>query len=342
MKKLMWVITALFICLTLALPVFAQGGGGKVVLGEAFTLESGETLGGDLAVLGGTATLEKDSLVRGDVAILGGSASIAGRVDGNLVVLGGNVKLRETALIEGQLVNIGAGVTREEGAVIRGGETIGPLEFGFRGPWSTGRGFSTGPRGWFDEGGRMVLNLVWGVIKAIGRAVILTILGLLIVLFLPEHSQRVGDTVIAEPLPSLGVGLLSLVVAFFVGLVLLIAACAGLLVWLAVVLAWIFGWTAVGQIVGQRVLEAFNVLPTTRSSEGTARELASNSTPLATIVGVALISLIWAFPCLGSLFALIVGAIGLGAVVLTRAGTQLYPPAPILPSLPEEEFTAVE
>ena len=342
MRKLMWVIAALFISLTLALPVFAQGGGGKVVLGEAFTLESGETLGGDLAVLGGTATLEKDSLVRGDVAILGGSASIAGRVDGNLVVLGGNVKLRETALIEGQLVNFGAEVTREEGAVIRGGETIGPLEFGFRGPWSTGRGFSTGPRGWFDEGGRMVLNLVWGVIKAIGRAVILTILGLLIVLFLPEHSQRVGDTVIAEPLPSLGVGLLSLVVAFFVGLVLLIAACAGLLIWLAAAIAWIFGWTAVGQIVGQRVLTAFNV-QFRRNCQGVESQLHVEPTPpLTTIVGVALISLIWAFPCLGSLFALIVGAIGLGAVVLTRAGTQLYPPAPILPSLPEENLTAVE
>lgn len=33
MKKLMWVIVALFISLTLALPVFAQGGG-RVIFGE--------------------------------------------------------------------------------------------------------------------------------------------------------------------------------------------------------------------------------------------------------------------------------------------------------------------
>lgn len=263
--------------------------------------------------------------MRGDVAILGGSASIAGRVDGDLVVLGGNVKLRESALIEGQLVNFGGEVARGEGAVIRGGETIGPLDFGFSGPWSASRGLSTGPRGWFDEGGRMVLNLIWGVIKAIGRAVVLTILGLLIILFLPEQSQRVVGTVVAKPLPSLGVGLLTLLVAFFVGLILLIAACAGLFVWLAAALAWIFGWTVVGQMVGQRVLEAFKVEPTA---------------PLATVAGVALISLIWAFPCLGPLFALIVGAIGLGAVVLTRAGTQIYPPAPMHPVSPEEEFMA--
>jgi hypothetical protein len=154
--------------------------------------------------------------------------------------------------------------------------------------------------------------------------VLLTILGLLIILFWPEPSRQVGSVVVAKPLPSLGIGLLSIVVAFCVGLILLIAACLGLLVWLAAVVAWIFGWTAVGLMVGQRVLAAFDVEPTP---------------PLATVVGVAFISLIWAFPCLGNLFALIVGAAGLGAVVLTRAGTQPYPLAPILPAPSEESLT---
>jgi len=328
MKKMLWIVVALLIVLTLALPTFAQGDdAGKVVFpGGSLTLRSGETLEGSLAVLGGTATLEEGSLVRGDVAILGGSATVAGEINGDLVVLAGSVVLRKTARIEGQLVNLGS-VEREEGAVIRGGEPIvGPFEFGFRGPWFPPSWQPAGPRDWLGATGRVVLRAVWGVIKDVGRAVILTILGLLIVLFWPVPSQRVGNAVVARPLPSLGVGLLSLVVAFCVGLVLIIAACSGLLVWLAALIAWVFGWTAVGLMVGQRVLEGFRVEPTP---------------PLATIVGVAAISLIWAFPCLGDLFALLVGAAGLGAVVLTRAGTQSYPPPPI-PSPFEEGFPAEE
>jgi hypothetical protein len=327
MKKLLCMAMALFILLTLALPAFAQGNGsGKVVFGGSFTLESGETLDDDLVVLGGTATLEEDSLVRGDVAILGGSADVAGEIDGDLIVFGGSVELRETARVGGQLVNFGAGVDKEAGAVIRGGETVGPFQFDLPGPWSPQRWQSTGPGDWADAGGRTVLRMIWGVFKDVARAILLTILGLLIITFWPEPSRQVGSVVVAKPLPSLGVGLLSLVVAFCVGLILLIAACSGLLVWLAALVAWIFGWTAVGLMVGQRVLAAFEVEPTP---------------PLATIVGVALISLIWAFPCLGDLFALIVGAAGLGAVVLTRAGTQPYPPAPILP-VPSEESLTVE
>ena len=329
MKKLLWMVMALFISLTLALPAFAQGNDeGKVVFGGTFTLKSGETLDGDLAVLGGEATLEEDSLVRGDVAILGGRATVAGEVDGDVVIFGGDLKLEETARIEGQLVNFGARVEREEGAVIQGGEAIGPLRFGFRGPWFPFQRWEpVGPRDWLSDSGRIILSIIWGVAKAIGRAVILAILGLLIVLFWPEPSQRVGSTVVAEPLPSLGVGLLSLVVAFCVGLVLLIAACSGLLIWLAAVIAWIFGWTAVGLMVGQRILTAFKV---------------ESTPPLAVILGVALISLIWAFPCLGDLFALIVGSAGLGAVVLTRAGTQPYPPVPLPPSQSEEDLAVEE
>jgi len=319
MKKLMWMVMGLFISLTLALPVFAQGDdGGKVVFGGTFTLESGETLDGDLVVFGGEATLEEDSLVRGDVVILGGRGTVAGEIEGHIVIFGGTIELEETAEIGGQLVRFGAAVQREEGAVIRGGEAV---TFGAPGLSFPGFQRWRPVRPWDRLGA-----IVWGVVQAIGRAVVLTILGLLIVVLWPEPSQRVGSTVVAEPLRSLGMGLLSLLVAFCVGLVLLIAACSGLLIWLAAVIAWIFGWTAVGLIVGQRVLAAFNVQPTP---------------PVAAIVGVALISLIWAFPCLGSLFALVVGSVGVGAVLLTRAGTQPYPLAP-LPALQSEESVVAE
>jgi hypothetical protein len=328
MRKLLWTTIALAIVLASALPVFAQGDGdGKVVFGGSFTLESGDTLGDDLIVLGGAVTIEEESLLDGDLVVLGGSASVAGEISGNAVVFGGRVELKDTALIEGELANFGAALEREEGATIRGGETVGPLAFDFAGPWSSSRWQRAGARDWAAAGGRTIFGIIWGVIQDIGRAVILTILGLLIVLFWPGPSERVGSAAVAKPLPSLGVGILSLVVAFCVGLILLIAACSGLLVWLAAAVAWIFGWTAVGLMVGQRILEAFKV---------------ESTPPLATIVGVAAISLIWASPCLGNLFALIVGAAGLGAVVLTRAGTRPYPLPTILPPSPEESLAIEE
>ena len=167
----------------------------------------------------------------------------------------------------------------------------------------------------------------WDIAKAIGRAVTLAVLGLLVVLFWPKQTQRVGDTVVAQPLPSVGVGLLSMVVAFCVGLVLLIAACSGLLVWLAAAMAFILGWTAVGLTVGHRVFDALRI----RSTQ-----------PLEAMAGVAIISLVWAVPCLGALFAFIVGSAGMGAVVLTRAGTRAYPVLAVLPSLPPEPSQAPE
>ena len=48
----------------------------KVVFGESFTLESGETLDGSLIILGGVVLLEEGSFVMGDVVVLGGNLTI--------------------------------------------------------------------------------------------------------------------------------------------------------------------------------------------------------------------------------------------------------------------------
>ena len=82
----------------------------------------------------------------------------------------------------------------------------------------------------------------------------------------------------------------------------------------ATLAAVLFGWTAVGLLVGQRLLAALKVQETNQL--------------VAVLVGVLLISLLTAVPCLGWLFAVVVGSLGLGAVVLTRFGTMAYPPAP--------------
>jgi hypothetical protein len=97
----------------------------------------------------------------------------------------------------------------------------------------------------------------------------------------------------------------------------------------ALLVAGVFGWIAVGLLVGQELLEAFRVRGITSM--------------IAVVVGILLISLLGAIPCIGIIAAIIVGCLGLGAVVLTRFGTQTYPlptppvpPAPPVPVQPEE------
>ena len=101
----------------------------------------------------------------------------------------------------------------------------------------------------------------------------------------------------------------------------------------AMLVAGIFGWIAIGLLVGQRLLEAFGVKGITRL--------------MAVAAGTLLISVLRAIPCLGALIGFVVGCAGLGAVVLTRFGTQTYPLRTVVPSTPPvlaepEEIAAVE
>jgi cytoskeletal protein CcmA (bactofilin family) len=313
-----------------ATPVFADGNGGRIIFGESFTLESGEEMSGDLVVLGGNVVLESRSRVDGNVVVMGGSARVAGEVEGDVVTFGGNVVLRSTAIVDGDLVTLGGNVQREPGAVVRGSEVEG-LEFeGFPRFWTFPTRVYTSR--WTDRW----FSSIFDVFKAIFTALALAALGLLIVLFWPKQTKVVGQAILVAPLPSGGVGLLTGIVAVALMVLLAITIClspVALLLFVALLAAGIYGWAAVGLLVGQRLLEAFKVRVIT---------------PLMAVgVGILLLSLLGAIPCLGALVVIVVGCVGLGAVVLTRFGTQTYPLRTVVPPTPPvpvqpEEIAAVE
>jgi len=330
MKKVLLACLLGLLLVFSATPVFADGNGGRVIFGESFTLESGERMTGDLVVLGGSVILERESRVEGNVVVMGGSASVAGEVEKDMVVFGGNVVLQSTAIVDGDLVTIGGNVQREEGAIVRGQEAEG-LEFrGLPRFWTLPERVYTyrWPDRWF--------SLIFDIFKAIFVALALAALGLLIVLFWPKQTEVVRQAILNTPLPSGGVGLLTGIVAVALMVLLAITICLSPIAFLlgvALLAASIFGWAAVGLLVGQRLLEAFKV---------------RGITPLmAVAVGILLLSLLGAIPCLGALVVIVAGCVGLGAVVLTRFGTQTYPlravvpPAPPVPVQPEE-IAAVE
>jgi len=164
------------------------------------------------------------------------------------------------------------------------------------------------------------------IFKAVITALALMALGLLVVLFLPKQTETVAQAVLAAPLPSLGVGFLTAVVAVGLTTLLAITICLSpiaLFIGLATTAAGFFGWIAVGLLVGQKLLEGLKI---------------QEPAPLlAVVIGVLLISLISALPCLGFFVFLGVVSLGLGGVTLTRFGTMSYPeglPSPPLPPPP--------
>jgi hypothetical protein len=147
---------------------------------------------------------------------------------------------------------------------------------------------------------------------ALGWALAVTVVAVALLLLAPRGVIRVADAAAAAPAMSFLVGLLTMAVAVLGGLVLLIACCLGLVVWLVAAAALLFGWTAVGLWLGRALARAF--------------QMRNASSLLTAALGVFIITFLSRLPfCLGGIFGVLIGAIGLGAVLLTRFGTRPYP-----------------
>jgi predicted flap endonuclease-1-like 5' DNA nuclease len=299
----------------LAMPaaVLAQAGDDvKLVLGGEYRLAAGERLFGDLAVVGGVATLEEGSAVEGDVLVVGGSAAIAGDIRGNLVVAGGSVDLRDTAAVAGDVASFGGSVRRAPGAIVRGesfdrlpSPEIPDLEIPV--PEipdllpATNSVRDKNPLGWFLRG-------ILGAVGALGLSLLAALVAAVALVIAPRRFHETARAARTRPAVCFGAGLVTLAVGFLAGALLLIVCGLGVLIWLVLLCAWIIGWITMGLWFGRWLLDAMS-----------RRDPAAI---WAAALGAFLITLASRIPCVGWLFAFVVGAIGLGAVILTRLGTQ--------------------
>ena len=333
MRKIIIACLLALLLIAPASPALANGGDGVVRFGEDFTLESGEEVDGDLVVFGGNVVLEEASFVDGTVFIMGGNVTVAGEVEDELVVLGGNVELKSTAFIGSDVVAIGGTVEQAEGAVVEGNVVEGITTGFFRGPRIV-RVVPLPPTPGMvplETGTRFFFNTIMDIFKAFITALAVMALGLLVVLFLPKQTETVAQAVLSAPLPSLGVGFLTAVVAAGLTALLAITVCLlpiALFIGLITTAGGFFGWIAVGLLVGQKLLEGLKV---------------QEPAPLvAVVIGVLLISLISALPCLGFLVFLGVVSLGLGGVALSRFGTMPYPEGLPSPPPPPSPAAATE
>jgi len=301
---------------------------GKVIFGQSYILKSGETLTGDLLVFGGAATLEEGAIVNGNVVLFGGSLVVNGEVSGDVAVTGGSVIISKSAHIHGNLTTVGASLERAEGALIDG------QIFNTATSWVGNGNNGSNPvtpsvpatppvpnvRINFDPFGRLF--------NAFGQALGLAVLAMLVMLFLAPHADRVAHAVMAQPLTAGGLGLLTVIVAPITLILLTITIILIPVVALAVValfVAAVFGWIAIGYEIGQRFTAAIhqNWHPAFSAGLGVfALTLVANA-----LTGIPVLN------CIGWLVPFLLGLAGLGAVFMTRFGTQLVlAPAAVEPA----------
>jgi hypothetical protein len=351
MRKRFFIVLVTLLAVELLVPVSPArasgappGDDGIVIWNEDYTLQEGERLEGDLIVFNGDVTLEPGSHVKGSVILWNGSAEVAGTVEDDLVVSGGDIALESSARVQGDVVcSWSCDLEREEGARVEGGVTTGvplpeiPALPGIRIPQLPPAPLTS----WANGAGR-ALDWVFRLIRSIAVILVVAIVAGLVALIWPEQVTQVGETVVAAPGPSLGIGLLTLIAATALVVALAITICLSpiaALVALALGAAGLFGWLAVGTAIGDRALQALNV------RESTPLWAAGLGTLLITMVSVGLRAAFCLAP-LGWLLIFTLGSAGLGAVVLTRFGTTAYAPgaapepgpsvpAPPAPEVPE-------
>ncbi len=319
MKKLFYSIPVVLVLL-LVLPVTAFAApldDGRVVLGSYYVLESGETLDGDLVVVGGSAVLEEDSMVNGNVFVMGGNLDADGTIDGDLAVMGGNASLGPNAMIVGDVITLGGNVNR--GLASIEGDFVSENVFDFPMNFGPTRGYGfpmqlSGFQSLHGFGTSMGTRILWYFFQAF----LLAALAALVVVFIPEQTKRVASTLAEQTWISGGIGILTMIVAPILIFFLFITICFAILGFLGafiLAVAGVFGWIAMGMEVGDRLAKALE-------REWQPVLSASAGTFIVTLVlmGIGFI------PCIGWLAPFLVGAAGLGAVILTRFGTREYIP----------------
>lgn len=345
-NKLAVVLLLLLTSLVVISPVSASAGRApladdEVIFFGTFRLESGETLDGSLVVFGGVVTLEEDSRVTGDVLVFGGNVTASGSIQNSLVAIGGVVTLESTAVVRGDLIAPATVLRREEGAKIFGQiitdnvpEVDVPEIVITAMPEAPDLPEVDPPQPDMFDRFLQTIQPVVSFFGVLARALIFSAVAVLIGLILPRNNQQVQQAVEEHPVLAGGFGLLS--VGVFVAAVIMLALLSVtvilipltipliVLLSLALTLGLLFGLVAVSMEVGRRIMVSL------KRDWTPSMQMALGAFSLAFVLGLFSIGL-WGF--LGGVLWILVGAIGLGAVLLTRFGTQPYvrrQPAPVV------------
>lgn len=318
MKKLLkYLLVASFLILAFApSPVLAQEptpqpenriSGDQLVIGNTFTLRENEVLDGNMLIIGGIASTAVGSRVIGDVLLVGGTLSVDGKVNGNIVSIGGAIILGDEAVVNGDLSLLGGTLQRSNLAVINGGvnqNAPDTLDFNFPQSGKWWNPFNSGR------------SLLARVLSALFQSLAMGILAVLVGLLLPRNLKNIASIVTREPLVSGGIGILTIIVApvaFLLLIITILLIPVSFLGFIALSLAILLGYIAVGFEIGQRLAELFKTAWHPSISAGLGTLLLAIVTSFTNLI-----------PCIGWVLGFVAIIIGLGAVITSRVGSEKY------------------
>jgi cytoskeletal protein CcmA (bactofilin family) len=322
--------------------------GDAVAVGGSSVTVTGEVTG-DLVSIGGPVHIPGS--VKGDVSSIGGPVDVTGKVSGDIHTVGARVDLLGSAEVDGDIFSMGGSVNKGPKAVLRGDiksfdlsilRTMLPRvlkaanysegesnwhqhsSWGNNNPWSN-------PNLWL-VGGLVGLGLmVFFSMLATG-----IILLLIPAVFFPKHVEKTSAVIAADLWRTCGVGALILV-CFFPALLVLTVSILGIPLIPFALLVF-----AAGGVLG---LSAFSVVLQNRFFEGIKKAgpvslSAKVATGYAIMAGLMFFGKI--IPLVGGILSLLGflllmfgSMLGLGAVWLTRMGSQTgLPTATGQPAVP--------
>lgn len=337
MKIALKIVSVLVLAMLIFVPLQSAGATngafeGQVVLGQSFTLKSGDSMNGDLLVFGGSATIEAGATVNGSVVLFGSNLIVGGFVTGDVAIIGGSGSLGPAAHVAGNLTTVGSSFDRAASSKVDGQiyntatSWIGNAQDGNT-PRPVIPVVPAIPKLNFQ------FNPLLSVLNGFGQSLGIAILAMLLMLFLAPHADRVAHAIMAQPLTAGGLGLLTVVVApiaVVLSIVTLILIPLAPLIVIALVVAGVFGWIAIGYEVGQRFTKAIhqNWHPAFSAGLGTF----SLTLVAKVLTGIPVLN------CVGWLVPFLLSMAALGAVIMTRFGTQVVTgpttPTAVVPTPP--------
>ncbi len=279
---------------------------------ETYRLENNQTLTAQQHLIALEVILEEDSVVTGDLNVTASRVKVNGEIQGDLTVAASRLELQAHAQIQGDLIYclMRDGVFEQaETAIIRGEirnnctRTARPLDLTPSTPWVV------------KLVSNLAISLALGLVAALGS------------IFLPHHLNRIQLTAYRSPSLSLGMGFFTVLVLIGLsnlwGLSLRLLLPALLMplisiIWIGVWVLMLFGCLAIATPLGAWILNGMQI---------------QKAAPIiAAIIGASSLSfMVLSFRLIHlPLISLLLGGgillWGLGAVLITRAGTRTYRP----------------
>jgi len=246
--------------------------------------------------IGSDVTIEKGQKVHSVVAI-GGQITVSGAVEKSVVAVGGSVVLTKTAVVKGNVVSLGGVIVMARDAEVRGELT----EINSSNLYETlTTALSSEWEGW---------SWIFAVIS-LSIFLVILVLALLVAALLPKPVRIVSEAIRENTFKVILCGILGLVLIAPLALLLTISVVGIALIPLEVIFvvcSVLFGFIAVGQFVGAKLLRLLK-----RPEPGIVRE---------TFWGLVILWLIGWIPYVGWMVKAIAIVIGLGATLVSRFGT---------------------